>query len=224
MTTAKYAALVLGLFVLLAPHTVSATALTVSSYSMYNGGTGTYNYWDHNYIPCPFGDCDTTGAPLSGGTGELTDGVMSNVDWTVAGNPEPWVGWNTGEPNGLDPIVTFNFASTVTINSVNVWFDNTLGYGQVGAPASILVDGVAYTPPQSTGGPQGFLISGLSITGTSATVQFDQSVSDPWIMIGEVSFNGSTSTSPVPEPATALLMGTGLLSFLGTALRIRRSS
>lgn len=225
MNIGKYAAVILGFVVFVALNTATASPLTVSTYSMFNGGTGAYNYYDHNYTPCPASDCITTGAPLSGGTGELTDGVTSSTDWNVAGNPEPWVGWDNGQPNGTNPTVTFNFASTVTINSVSVWFDNTLGYGEVGAPGTILVDGVPYTPSQSTYGAQGFLISGLSITGNSVNVQFDQSANptDHWIMIGEVSFNGSSSPPPVPEPSALFLTGSGLLGFLATRFRTRHT-
>ena len=95
------------------PVAAVASPLTVQTYSMFNSGTGEFNYQDSIYTPCTGDDCNTTGALLSGGTGKLTDGVESSVDWNVAGNPEPWDGWFIGETNGSDPVVTFNFASVV---------------------------------------------------------------------------------------------------------------
>ena len=47
----------------------------------------------------------------------------------------------------------------------------------------------------------------MNITGTSVDVQFVQSL--PWIMVGEVSFDG-TYGAAVPEPATWELMAGGL--------------
>jgi hypothetical protein len=199
----------------------SASTIAVQSYSMFNGGTGEFNYQDTIYSNCVAGDCDITGAPLSGGTGKLTDGLFSTVDWT-AGPPEAWVGWETPETNGLNPLVTFYFSGTPTVNSVSVWFDNTLDLGLVGAPASISINGTNYTGiPQNTYGAQGFTVSGLDITGSSINVQFFQS--DPWIMIGQVTFTGTTST--VPEPAASTLIATALLGIVGLAsLRRWRAS
>jgi hypothetical protein len=215
------ALLLTALFATVLAPSASGSTIAVQSYSMYNGGTGTYNYQDTIYSNCVAGDCDITGAPLSGGTGKLTDGVFSTVDWS-AGPPEAWVGWETTETNGLNPLVTFFFSGTPTINSVSVWFDNTLDFGLVGAPASISVNGTNYTGiPQNTYGAQGFTISGLDITGSSVNVQFFQS--DPWIMIGQVTFAGTTST--VPEPAASTLITTGLLGLVGLAsLRRWRAS
>src|SRR3974390_2198159 len=86
----------------------SATQLTVSTYSMYNGGTGSYDYRDFTYVPCN-GVCDVTSAPLSGGTGKLTDGVTPALSWYQYGWWTPWVGWYTPYTNETNPIVTFNF-------------------------------------------------------------------------------------------------------------------
>jgi hypothetical protein len=182
--------------------------IPVASYSMYNGGVGSYDYWDTTYLPCPINSCNTTGSFLSGGTGQLTNGVDSTRDWNL-GYPEQWVGWYEGETNGANPLVTFYFSGPVTVHSIDVWFDNTLGLGGVGAPSQILVDGSPYVPPQNTYGPQGFTISGLDLTGNSVNVQFDQGP-QPWVFIGQVTFNGT-----VPEPGTMLLLAVGMLGLLG---------
>jgi hypothetical protein len=193
----------------LAPVGAGAAPLTVSSYSMYNGGTGSYNYQDFTYLPCPGNDCNTTSAPLSGGTGKLTDGVSPALSWYQYGENTPWVGWYEGYPNETNPNVTFNFAGSVTVNSVTVWVDNTIGYGGVYLPASVSVNGTNFpiAPDNSNPDPRGYTFSGLDITGTSVDVQFFQS-SFPWIMVGEVSFDGTVTASP--EPASLALFGAGL--------------
>jgi hypothetical protein len=57
-----------------------ATQLTVSSYSMYDGATGSFDYRDFRYVPCN-GVCDVTSAYLRCGTGKLTDGVSPALSW-----------------------------------------------------------------------------------------------------------------------------------------------
>ena len=96
-----------------------ATQLTVSSYSMFNGAHGSFNYRDFDYVPCN-NVCDVTGAALNFGTGKLTDGVSPTSSWYQQGELTQWVGWDNTQLNGADPTVTFNFASTVTVNSVNI--------------------------------------------------------------------------------------------------------
>jgi len=181
--------------------------LNVTSYSMYNGGRGGFIYQDTGYLPCVANDCTTTGAFLSGGTGQLTNGNDPSSNWDAGQGPsgDYWIGWDTAETNGTDPVVTFNFGAFDTIHSITVWFDNTLGGGDVGAPGEILVDGTPYVPPQDTSGPQGYTISGLDIAGSSVDVQFDQGA-DPWIMIGQVTFNGTVGVTAVPEPSPVLLL------------------
>src|ERR1700686_638634 len=139
---------VLPFLTILCPLVAAASTIPVASYSMFNGGTGSFDYRDTTYLPCPASNCDMTGAPLSGGTGKLTDGISPTTDWT-AGGSEPWVGWAASEMNGANPLVTFFFSGLPTINSVTVWFDNTLS-GGVSAPSSISIDGTNYTGiPQS---------------------------------------------------------------------------
>jgi hypothetical protein len=197
-----------------------AAPLTVSSYSMFNGGTGSFNYQDFTYLPCPGADCVTTGAPLSGGAGKLTDGVSPPLSWYQYGQDTPWVGWDNGEPNGGNPLVTFNFAGVEHVNSVTVWVDNTIGAGGVYLPSSVSIDGTnfAIAPDNSNPSPRAYTFSNLGITGSSVNVQFFQSSGFPWIMVGEVSFDG---TSTIPEPGSWAMMLLGF-SAMGWAIRSRR--
>jgi len=78
-----------------------AAQLAVSTYSTPNGDGqahgGSYNYWDGTYTGS--GSTTTDGAALSGGTGALTDGVISTQPWynvsNVAGTGQ-YVGWLGG--------------------------------------------------------------------------------------------------------------------------------
>lgn len=186
-----------------------AAQLSVTSYSMYNGATGSFDYRDFTYVPCS-SVCDVTSAYLSGGTGKLTDGVSPSLSWYQYGWSTPWVGWEWGVPNNNDPTVTFNFGGSVTVNSVTVWVDNTIGYGGVFLPAGFSVNGNYYAiaPDLNDPAPRAYTLSGLNLTGSSVDVQFFQNLNyAPWLMVGEVTFNGSSS---IPEPATMTLAGSGL--------------
>jgi len=186
-----------------------AAPLAVSSYSMNNGAHGSYNYRDFTYSNCA-GLCDVTNAALSGGTGKLTDGVSPNLSWYQYGENTPWVGWDFGQGQ-LDPTVTFKFNGTVNIDSITVWVDNSLGAGGVWHPASISVDGDSFALPLDSvdPSPRAYTFSNLDIIGSSVTLQFFQQPNWQWLMVGEVSFDGSA----VPEPATLSLIGLALVGF-----------
>ena len=195
-----------------------AAPLTVSSYSMFNGGTGSFDYRDFTYLPCPGNNCDTTGASLSGGVGKLTDGVSPPLSWYQYGELTPWVGWDVNETNGTDPVVTFNFAGVEHINSVTVWVDNTIGYGGVYLPSSVAIDGTSYSiaPDNINPNPRGYTFSNLGIIGSSVDVQFFQSSGYPWVMVGEVSFD-----SGISETSSWVMM---LLGFAGLGIVGYRSA
>lgn len=211
--------LVLALSAGVAAVPAQAVSIPVSSYSMPNGGTGSFNYWDESYSGA--GSTTTDGAALSGGTGDLTDGIIANNTWNVTeapNGPGPYVGWVLGsQPN---PTITFNFASGVTITDIAIHMDNSL-FGGVAAPLRILVNGVAqaFTPPPAFG------IGWVNLTGLSATgplsLEFEQNPAQGWVFVSEVSFEG-TIAGAVPEPATWAMMIAGF-GVVGGSLRRRRA-
>ncbi len=200
----------------------SAAQIAVTSYSMPNGdgqaSGGEFNYWDKFYTGA--GATSTDGAALSGGLGDLTDGVAASDFWyntENAGGTGPYVGWYA--PHSLNPTITFNFAGAPTITSIQMQIDNS-GIGGVFSPAAIWVDGVnvAFSGPAL--GTIGMLdINGLNLTGGSHTVQFFQDQS-AWVFTSEVSFFGQDGAVPEPAAWTLMLAGFGLA---GVALRRRGS-
>jgi len=216
------AALVLaGSLALAAP--VAAAPLTVTSYDMPNGdgqaSGGSYNYWDKAYSGA--GATTTDGAALTGGKGDLTDGVVAADFWYNTENGAgtgPYVGWY--DPATHDPVVTFNFAGSTTINSIGIHIDNS-HVGGVYAPGAILVDGVsqAFTAPAV--GTIGWInLTGLNFTGASHTIEFDQGPAfTGWTFVSEVTFDGKPGGVPEPATWTMMIAGFGLA---GAALRRRR--
>jgi hypothetical protein len=184
-----------------------AAQIPVSSYTMLNGAHGSFNYRDFTYVPCN-GLCDVTGAPLSGGTGKLTDGVSPTTSWDQEGEDTQWVGWDSSQ--GLaNPTVTFLFGGQVTIHSVTIWVDNTIGRGGVYLPASVTIGGANFVipPDNNDPNPRAYTFD-VDITGSSVDVQFFQTDGWPWLMVGEVSFYDTSQN--VPEPTTMTLAAVGM--------------
>ena len=60
---------------------------------------GTYNYLDGAYVgTSPAPNSVTEAAPLTGGTGVLTNGVAPTTDYTQG--PQQYVGWKYTDPVG----------------------------------------------------------------------------------------------------------------------------
>lgn len=229
-----FAAASIAAFLLGAP--AQAAQIAVASYDMPNGdgqaSGGTFNYWDHNYTG--LGAVGVDGAALTGGLGDLTDGVIPAADYHItegAAGDGPWVGWRkTGDnaynfPGTPDPTVTFHFEGAPTIHLIKIFMDNNSFYGGgIFAPSAILVDGVSqdFTPPDL--GSIGWVnLAGLKLEGDVHTLQFVQNTTTlpgygSWAFIGEVQFFGPA----VPEPATWALLIAGF-AMTGAALRRRRS-
>ena len=202
---------------------VAAAPLTVTSYSMPNGdgqaSGGSYNYWDVAYTGA--GSTTTDGAALSGGVGDLTDGVVATDFWYNTENGAgtgPYVGWY--RPATPDPTITFNFAGPVTINGIRVHIDNS-NVGGVIAPSKIFIDGADTAFAAPANGTIGFVdFTGLNLTGSSHTLQFQQN-GGSWTFVSEITFDGNAAGVPEPTAWSLMIAGFGLA---GTALRRRRTA
>src|SRR5687768_17614164 len=92
-TDIKRIVLMLGMFVV--PITTQAAPILPTSYDMLNGESGTFTYHDETYNGS--GSTTTDLAPLSGGVGDLTNGIIAASNWFVTELVPngPYVGWQT---------------------------------------------------------------------------------------------------------------------------------
>jgi hypothetical protein len=175
---------------LLGTTAASAGLVTVTSYEMNNGNgasqfttpTGGQNYFDFTYTktgegaptanaskngsinPIPYNGVND--APLSGGTGKLTDGVKASDNYSLVsgsngtisngfttavspyygslnGAPSQYVGWKY-----QDPTILFHLASGQAVTSISLYVAASNSGGLVGAPANIALslNGVLLDP------------------------------------------------------------------------------
>ncbi|OWV34278.1 hypothetical protein B5C34_12970 [Pacificimonas flava] len=205
---------------LLAP--AAASLIPVASYDMLNGGSGTYNYWDDSYDGA--GSRTTDYAALTGGTGQLTDGIIASAPYSVvepAAGPGPYVGWRYNVFGGpyIYPVITFSFAGDYSFDQAVIHFDDADGQG--GVDHIQRVD-VAQRGVQSFGDPAGSgpTSIGVDLTGLSGNVVSLQLVgADQWQFVSEIEFFGSSLA--VPAPGALGLVGLG--TFAAASLRRRRS-
>lgn len=153
---------------------VSAAVIGVTSYDMNNGNgatqftdpTGSQNYFDWTYKvngeSTPTANASKNGssqlaptnsspheAPLSGGTGILTDGVKSSVNFSMVTSPTGVISGYTGFASVLngnaqyvgwkyqDPTIVFHLASNQMLGQITVYVASDNSGGLVGAPANI---------------------------------------------------------------------------------------
>lgn len=204
----KHIILAGALALLSAAGAAQAVTVTPTSYAMPQGGTGSYAYRDDTYSGT------SSGGYLSGGTGDLTDGVIATQNWFTT--PGLYVGWN-----GYSPTITWNFDQAYKFTSMTFWFDDSNGAGGVRPPASVTLSGggsgATYSVPDpEPARPFAFTID---LSGYDAMASFTTRINQryQWIMLSEVTFDAQLPA--VPLPASALLLG-GALAGLG-ALRRR---
>jgi hypothetical protein len=181
-----------------------AGPLVPVSYDLLNGSGeaigGGFNYWDLAYSGSGLTNVD--GASLSGGTGDLTNGIIAVASWYLVENLEgtgPYVGWSDKiTPN---PAVTFRFAGPISLDAVTIYVDDANGYGAVSPPVSVDIGleggpSVNFLVTDPVGGdPVSYTFSGLGLTGSAVTLRFYHA--SEWVFVSEVTFDGA-----VPEPGT----------------------
>jgi hypothetical protein len=191
---------------------VSAAVVNPLSYDMPNGYTGSYNYWDESYSGA--GNTMQDGAPLTGGLGDLTDGMVATDNWFVTeapAGPGPYVGWT------INPLITFRFAGVTAFGLVRIHFDDSDGNGGVSAPLSVTINGTNYLVSDPAG-PEPFWAE-FNIAGVSTdTLDITLERGDVWVFASEFEFQDSANA--IPEPST---FGAGALAIAALgALRFRR--
>jgi hypothetical protein len=191
-----------------------AAIVSPTSYDIPNGYTGSFNYWDESYNGS--GSTNVDGAALTGGLGDLTDGVLATDNWFVVEAPAgagPYVGWT------INPTLIFHFSAINNFTTVRIHFDDANGNGGVSTPASVDINGTNYVVPDPAGSApfsQTFDVTGLS----SDTLTITLNRNNVWVFTSEFEFASDTS-SLIPEPSTFIIAATGLFGI--TLLRRRRS-
>lgn len=187
---------------LLAMAGAQATNVSPTSYDMPNGygqnHGGSFNYWDRAYSGS--GNTQLDYDPLSGGLGDLADGVVATASWDSVENVEgtgPYVGWSE-----RDPVITFHFAGTLQFTQLTVWHDDANGYGNVATPRAFVVTVGDQSQTFTIADPLGDLpfASTLQLAPgmQGSSLQLQVLRQDTAVMLSEVSFQAVA----VPEPST----------------------
>jgi hypothetical protein len=180
--------------------------LEVETYEMLNATN--YFMLDTAYS---VGDSGVSGAPLSGGTGFLTDGGVPDPSGTAYYGTQEWYqsGWVYW---AADPTITFRFDGDEVVDTVRVTLRSFNGVEfpdrvEIRAGDQVRIHHFALDPATSI---QTVAISGaqladgsyegLGLAGGSVELAFFRDGTDP-VVLGEVAFE--TGTRPAPDPDEA---------------------
>lgn len=166
------------------------------AYEMPNGESGAFTYFDDSYSG--LGSKETALSPLSGGVGDLTDGIAATENWFT--DPSLYVGWRT-----VDPTISFYLPQGTTLSKIIVHVDDSNGAGGVFTPESVevrsgnvIVSKTLADPRRSR--PLAIDFPSLALTDQRVDVTINRRIG-AWVMVSEVEFYGVT----VPGPATLAL-------------------
>lgn len=202
---------ILAVGILAAATAAQAAPVAVASYSMIDGAPLWGAYYDNLYTG------SNNGGFLSGGTGDLTDGVLSASVAAGYGAWAPYVLWYN-----LSPVITFDLGAVHTLDSVMAYF-KYYPQAAVYIPESVGVrfstDGVNFGASQlrSLAPAERYLAANdmngiyqlLAAPGVGRYVELtlNNLPENAWIALSEVVFDGSLGgASNVPEPASVALM------------------
>ena len=116
------------------------------AYSIANGDTGSYHYWDESFNGT--GNTQLDDASLAGGLGQLTDGVVGGDVWSADFGHGPayeWVGWVDS-----NPVLTFDLGALKHVDGVLIHANNQQSGGVslfASASVSYSTDGVTWSQP-----------------------------------------------------------------------------
>ncbi len=202
--------------------------IVVSSYSMIDGANLHGAYYDNAY-----NGTHGAGGQLSGGTGDLTDGVTSVSVVAGYGAWAPYVMWD-----GLSPVITFDLGAQIDLSSVTAYF-KYYPQAAVYMPGSMGLrfssDGVSYGASQlrtllaaerTPGGNDSdgvFQVLTTPASGRFVELTLNNGPENRWLALAELAFDGTpgNAATNVPEPGAAALV---LLALAGLGLTRRRTA
>lgn len=195
--------------------TSRADQVFATSYDMPNGQSShpgsSIQYYDAAYTGS--GDKTTDLAPLWGGSGELTDGVLpTHADPLVPTVPEwgPYVAWLS-----YDPTIVFHFGQAVNLDRATLHVYDWDGRAGIFTPAAVTLTMGGTTLQRTFADPAGsglrtLVADNLSLSGDRLDMTITRnSAGVAWTFLSEVTFDGALAPPPVPEPAAGLLFALG---------------
>jgi len=196
-----------------------AAVLVPVSYTVPNGegvnSGGSFNYHDDTYTGA--GDTFVDGSLLSGGLGQLTDGVVGVQDWSQnlgLGPAYEWVAWRT-----ITPAITFDLGAVFNVDEIRLHLNNRQA-GGVFLPERVTIEtsitGIDFFPAatymfsaaEAADDSARFTAVALGYQARYVRVNLIDGDDNRWVFLSEATIEGT-----VPAPASAFSAAACLLMF-----------